>query len=179
MRIVKIENTDTIKPFDCGDEDLNGFLTDDARYYREQMLAYTYILEDDDYTIAFFSLLNDKVSQTEVSKNLWRKLRKEIPHEKHFSSYPALKIGRLGVSTAHRGEGIGSDMISFIIQMILNTQANVSACRFLTVDAYKEAVPFYLKNNFKRLVNEADEENVHTVPLYCDLKEVTELMKGE
>lgn len=54
MRIVKIENTDTIKPFDCGDEDLNGFLTDDARYYREQMLAYTYILEDDDETIAFF-----------------------------------------------------------------------------------------------------------------------------
>lgn len=70
MRIVKIENTDIIKPFDCGDEDLNGFLTDDARYYREQMLAYTYILEDDDHTIAFFSLLNDKVSQTGVSKNV-------------------------------------------------------------------------------------------------------------
>lgn len=37
-----------IKPFDCGDADLNDFLFDDAKNYLEAMLAVTYLLEDKD-----------------------------------------------------------------------------------------------------------------------------------
>lgn len=47
-------------------------------------------------------------------KNLWRKLRKELPHEKHLGSYPAVKIGRLAVSLQHKGEGLGTDFVSAI-----------------------------------------------------------------
>ena len=38
-------------------------------------------------------------------------------------------------------------MISAIKQMLINN-TSISACRFLTVDAYKDALPFYLKNGF-------------------------------
>lgn len=41
---------------------------EDARFYREKLIANTFIMEDDDETIAFFSLLNDKISQTTIDK---------------------------------------------------------------------------------------------------------------
>ena len=45
---------------------------------------------------------------------------------------------------------------------------SIFACRFLTVDAYKEALPFYEKNGFKFLVNNI-EDCEFTVPMYYDL----------
>ncbi|GEM_PF-6532627 len=42
---------------------------------------------------------------------------------------------------------------------------------FLTVDAYRSAVPFYEKNGFKMLVNEIAED-VQIVPMYYDLKQL-------
>ena len=68
----EVEELEKIKPFDCGDVDLNGFLFDDASYYKEQMIANTFVLEEESETIAYFSLLNDKISQTTISKNFWR-----------------------------------------------------------------------------------------------------------
>lgn len=170
MRLIKLEELEDIKPFDCGDADLNGFLFEDARYYKEQMIANTFVLEDENETIAYFSLLNDKISQTTISKNLWRKLRKVFPHRKHLGSYPAVKVGRLAVSLNHNSEGWGTELISAIKQMLLNNQS-ISANRFLTVDAYLDAVPFYEKNGFKRLINDAADD---TLPMYYDLKELAE-----
>lgn len=170
MRLARFEELDHIKPFDCGDTDLNGFLCDDASYYQQQLLANTFILEDEHQTIAYFCLLNDKISQTTIARNLWRKIRKTLPHEKHLGSYPAVKIGRLAVSIHYKGQGLGTDLVSAIKQMLVNNTA-VSACRFLTVDAYKDALPFYQKNGFRLLVNDIEDEQF-TVPMYFDLKEL-------
>ena len=80
MRLARFEELDHIKPFDCGDTDLNGFLCDDASYYQQQLLANTFILEDEHQSIAYFCLLNDKISQTTfgekserhyLMKNIW------------------------------------------------------------------------------------------------------------
>lgn len=56
--------------------------------------------------------------------------------------------------------------------MLINN-TSISACRFLTVDVYKDALPFYLKNGFRLLVNDVEEEQ-YTVPMYFDLKELCE-----
>lgn len=132
------------------------------------MIANTFVLEEENETIAYFSLLNDKISQTTISKNLWRKLRRVFPHRKHLGSYPAVKIGRFAVSQNHKKEGWGTELISAIKQMLINNQS-ISANRFLTVDAYITAVPFYEKNGFKQLVNDAEDD---TIPMYYDLKEL-------
>lgn len=52
--------------------------------------------------------------------------------------------------------------------MLINNQS-ISANRFLTVDAYITAVPFYEKNGFKQLVNNVEDD---TIPMYYDLKEL-------
>ncbi|MCD8267903.1 MAG: hypothetical protein LUD46_05180 [Parabacteroides sp.] len=40
---------------------------------------------------------------------------------------------------------------------------------FLFEDAYLDAVPFYEKNGFKRLINESEDD---TLPMYYNLKEL-------
>ena len=46
------------------------------------------------------------------------------------------------------------------IKQMLVAQQSQSACRFLTVDAYRAAVPFYEKNGFKMLVNEISDDAI-------------------
>lgn len=57
----KLSQDYSIKPFDCGDADLNGFLFDDAKNYLTELMATTYLIEYNNYTVAYFCLLNDKV----------------------------------------------------------------------------------------------------------------------
>ncbi|MCQ2225529.1 MAG: GNAT family N-acetyltransferase, partial [Paludibacteraceae bacterium] len=45
---------------------------------------------------------------------------------------------------------------------------NKTGCRFLTVDAYLDAVPFYEKNGFSLLTTE-DEDSTYTRLMYFDL----------
>ena len=54
MRLARFEELDHIKPFDCGDTDLNGFLCDDASHYQQQLLANTFILEDEQFTVPMY-----------------------------------------------------------------------------------------------------------------------------
>ena len=48
---------------------------------------------------------------------------------------------------------------------------NKSGCRFLTVDAYADAVPFYLKNGF--VPHNDDDKDDETRLLYFDLNDVS------
>ena len=77
--------------------------------------------------------------------NRFRKERK-FPNEKRLKSYPAVKLCRLGVDQSAKGRQIGTTIIDYIKSMF--TLDNKAGCRFLTVDAYLDAVPFYVKNKF-------------------------------
>lgn len=169
MEIVRLTAAYEMKPFDCGDADLNGFLLNDAKMYLEKKLAFTFILEDAGNIVAYYSLLNDKVAKRETTNAAWRKMKKLFPHQKHFNSYPAVKIGRFAVSKAYEGQGIGRRLMGVLKTRLAEDEAN-SAFRFLTVDAYLSAIPFYEKNGFKMLLS--DEEDKHTRTMYFDMMEL-------
>ena len=46
-----------IKPFDCGDEQLNEFLLQEALPYKKELLATTFIIENNERTLGYYSLL--------------------------------------------------------------------------------------------------------------------------
>lgn len=171
MKSIELTQENDIKPFDCGDADLNGFLVEDAIAFHNKHIGKTFIIENDDETeiLAYFCLLNDKITKIEASNSAWKKVKKLFPHDKHFSSYPAIKIGRLAVSTNHRSEGLGSNILT-VIKDRLKTEDYLSDFRFLTVDAYLSAVPFYEKNNFKFL--DAEDKNKHTRLMFFDMNEL-------
>ena len=83
-----------------------------------------------------------------------------------FKSYPALKICRLATDSRYRGEGIGAMLVNMIIASY--RKDSKAGCRFITVDAYSDALDFYFKQGFAPL-SKAD-EGADTRLLYFDLE---------
>lgn len=162
-----------IESFDCGDADLNDFLLNEAALYRKALLAVTYVFEEKTtkQIAAFFSLANDKVSLSDFeNKTEFNRFRKKrFPNEKRLKSYPAAKLCRLGVDESMKGNSIGTLLLYFIKSYFVTN--NKTGCRFLTVDAYADAVPFYLKNGFVPLND--DDKDDETRLLYFDLNDVS------
>lgn len=46
LRVRRLSPTEHISSFDCGDEDLNSFILEEAPMYRKSLLAVTYVVED-------------------------------------------------------------------------------------------------------------------------------------
>lgn len=167
MDLVRLSSDAQLGGFDCGDEDLNNFLIEDALRFHEGRLANSFILEENGSIAAYFCLLNDKISKQDVTNSQWRKIKDRFPQGKKFSSYPAVKIGRFAVSKAYKGKKIGTMLMNLVKDTLLHNQ-NYSAFRFLTVDAYHSAIPFYEKNGFEMLTKK--EENDHTRLMYFDMR---------
>lgn len=163
----QIEADTEIKSFDCGDADLNDFLVSDAKNYLRAMMALTYLLEDNSEckTVAYYSLLNDKIVFDPEGKQFWNRLNRKIVNSKRRKEYPAVKIGRLAVSKDYAGNHIGEAILLQVKHMFATMRR--SACRFITVDAYAAAVPFYEKCGFMFL-SEKD-KNSKTRAMYFDL----------
>ena len=171
MELIRLTPETEIKPFDCDDTDLNGFLFDDAKNYGTSLLAVTYLLQDEKNTIAYFAYQNDKISHTDIgggnTKAFAKRVGSFLPLEKgEFKSYPAVKIGRLAVSTDYKGKGHGKQIIQFTIRYF--TEKNKTGCKFITVDAYKKSLEFYEKMGFKYL-SSAD-KNSDTRLMYYNLE---------
>lgn len=160
---------DTVVAFDCGDGDLNDFLLNEASLYRNALLSVTYVVEGKETkeVLAYFSLSNDKVSISDFeSKSDFNRFRKhKFVNEKRLRSYPAIKIGRLAISKNAQRQSIGTYLLEFIEDYFIVD--NKSGCRFVTVDAYMDAISFYVKNNYQFLNN--DDEDKCTRVMYFDL----------
>ena len=136
-------------PFVSEDKDLNNFLTEDAKNYSRDLMAITYLFIDrqKQQTVAYFSLLNDKMAYDPRNRSLWNRINRLIPNNKRRRSYPSAKIGRLAVAKEYAHNGIGSQIIEFIEAFLVKSPK--LGCRFLTVDAYANATDFYRKNDFE------------------------------
>lgn len=151
-KLSRLDSHKTILPFDCNDADLNDFLHHDSKNYLSQLLAVTYTLETDNETIAFYSVSNDKISVEEVkSGNRFKRFKANFTKEKQLRSYPAVKIGRFGVSTIYKGQHIGTALLDYIKLTFINN--NRTGCRYITVDAYAESLKFYEKNGFQYMTD--------------------------
>lgn len=151
------------------DQDLNDFILHEANDYRKALLAITYVAIDkeNDKPLAYFSLANDRVSMGDFeSRTEFNRFRKHrFVNEKRIKSYPAAKICRLAVSVEAKGQHIGTFLLDFIKSYFLAD--NKTGCRFLTVDAYLNAVSFYQKEGFEFL--NGDDKDAMTRLLYFDL----------
>lgn len=172
FKVRKLSAVERVSYFNCGDDDLNDFIMNEASAYRKALLAVTYVFEEKGTrrVAAFFSLANDKVSLSDFGNktefNRFRKVR--FVNEKRLKSYPAAKLCRFGVDESIKGQSIGTILLKFIKSYFV--VENKTGCRFLTVDAYSNAIPFYLKNGFVPLNDKDKTEDTRL--LYFDLNDV-------
>ena len=170
MDLIPLTQDYELTAFDCGDEDLNAFLLNDAKKAAELRIANTFILEDDGRIVAYLCLQNDRISRNEITGSRWKKIKSKFPVTKQFRSYPCIKIGRFAVSIDYRGQNVGTWLMDKI-KDLLNKDVSRSAFRYITVDAYLSAIPFYEKNGFVHLTKK--EEDEHTRLMFFDMMDIT------
>lgn len=174
-KLVRLTPETIIKPFDCGDADLNEFLVQDSKNFLSGLLAVTYLYEYGDETVSFFCVSNDKVSHDEkvahgekvFSNSEWEEFQKDFPEGKRLRGYPAVKIGRLGINKKYKRMGIGTELLDRLKMSF--TENNKTGCRFVTVDAYNDpgVLAFYAHNGFDFLTK--TDAEFKTRLMYFDL----------
>ena len=168
-RVRKLQEGEVLKSFNCGDAELNDFILKDADNYRKTLLSVSYILEEGTTPIAYFSLSNDSLSYEKFeNKSTFNRLNRKINNAKRMRQYPAMKIGRLAIDMMQRNKGIGSTLLNIIKFFLIEDPQ--SGCRFITVDAYNDAVEFYERNGFV-MVNEFQADR-RTQPMFFDLAQL-------
>jgi predicted GNAT family N-acyltransferase len=166
-KIESLEQNFLIKNFSSENCELNDFLLNDAKNYQSSLLAVTYLVKNNEEIIAYFSLSNDRLIKDSSENSKWNKLNRSIANDKRRKNYPAVKIGRLAVTKQYAGIGFGKIIIETVINMYARTKAQ-AGCRFITVDAYQNALDFYQKNGFAFLTEKDEKEE--TRAMYLDLK---------
>lgn len=171
-QIRRLGKNESIRAFDCGDNDLNDYILNESLLYRQARLAVNYVIEEKETkdVAGFFSLANDRISISDFdNKTEFNRFRKKrFINEKRLKSYPAAKICRLGIALSTKGQYLGTFILDFIKSYFVID--NKTGCRFITVDAYTEALPFYIKNSFIPLNSEPEYD--HTKLLFFDLDEI-------
>lgn len=144
-------------PFSCLDSDLDEFFSWDAFLYETELLGKTYAWIDKanpSKIIALVTLANDSIKAQFIANSARNRLQRSITNAKRGMNYPAVLIGRLGVSAEYRGKGynIGSQILNFIKKWFRSFD-NKTGCRFIVVDAYNnsQTLHSYEKNGFKPL----------------------------
>lgn len=153
-------------PFSCEDKDLDDFFANDAFLYDAELLGKTYAWVNSENTrqiLGLVTLSNDSVKSQHIAKSAKNRLQRGVPNAKRGINFPAVLIGRLGVSSEFRGKGmnIGSQILGFIKDWF-RSEDNKTGCRFIVVDAYNnpQTLHFYEKNGFKLLYKTEQEERV-------------------
>jgi len=180
-RLETEDDFNSICSFDCGNPDLNEFFRDDAFMHKHHLLAETYYFQPVAATkenifipVAFISFLNDNIPLTKEEaktnkKDFRKQIEKTIPYKfRRYSSFPAVKIGRLGVNKDYHRHSIGTYLLNMTKEFFLTH--NRTGCRFITVDAYNDnaTINFYTKNGFQFLWGE--DKDSDTRIMYFDLK---------
>lgn len=153
--------------FDCGDDDLNDFIKNDALNHQHANVAMTTVIRYGKEVAGFYSLAMDCISLDSSEK---RKIKEDygIP----YTEFPALKICRLGVCKRFQGRGIGRAMVYDVIGLALELQDSIGL-RFISVDAYKASQGFYERIGF--LINHHEKESIEgsqTVSMRFDLQPI-------
>lgn len=150
--------------FSCENADLDDFFANDALFYNIELLGKTYAwvsAANPRHILGMITLANDSVKLKLISTAALNRLQRGVINKKRGINFPAVLIGRLGVSAEDRGKGlnIGSQILDFVKNWFRSSD-NKTGCRFIVVDAYNNdrTIHFYQKNGFKLLYRTESEE---------------------
>ncbi len=111
--------------------------------------------------MGLITLANDSVKTHSPGNNSPKQIAANGEQCQAGINFPAVLIGRLGVSSAYQGKGmrIGSQIIDYVKDWFRSSE-NKTGCRFIVVDAYnnEKTLHFYERNGFKKLYKTEEEE---------------------
>lgn len=180
-RLSSLRNLDN---FTCGNEHIDAFFKHEAIRYEEELLAKSYAfcdMQNDNAIICMFSVSCDGIHTALLPGPVKNRIQRTIPNVKRMRRYPAILIGRIGVSNQYQHMGVGSQVLTYIKEWFLHPMSKC-ACRYLIVDAVNDeaVMKYYEANDFKLLYRDeqaertafsiCSDEPLRTRMMYCDLR---------
>lgn len=154
-------------PFSCGqDDDMDEFFRVDALEYARFRMGKSYcfrLISDPKQIICCFTLSSDSIRIYDLPNSRKNRMWGITNREKMLSRYPGVLIGRLAVDEKFARQGIGSQVLNFIRQWIMEDDAKM-ANRLAIVDAVnnEDVLRFYEKNGFTPLFSSELQEDLYT-----------------
>lgn len=154
-------------PFSCGqDDDMDEFFRVDALEYARFRMGKSYcfrLISDPKQIICCFTLSSDSIRIYDLPNSRKNRMWGITNREKMLSRYPGVLIGRLAVDEKFARQGIGSQVLNFIRQWIMEDDAKM-ANRLAIVDAVnkEDVLRFYEKNGFIPLFSSELQEDLYT-----------------
>ena len=164
------EHKEILNTFETDVNELKDFLVEDALTNQEMCISKTYLWfhKPTNRLIAYLTLMSDsiRVQGTHLQSYF---IEQGVP----YKSLPALKIGRLCVTKKYERQGIGTQTTLFSMTKAFELN-KIAACRFLIVDAKKDAVNFYKRKGFSILRY----RKKGTIPMYYDMVTIYRYFEG-
>lgn len=132
------------KSFDCGHEDLNRYLREQARQDAEKRVAAPFVLTQpgDPKVLGFYSLSSSIIPVDELSQDLMKRLPR-------YGQLPVTLLGRLAVDRSAGGQGVGEFLLVDALRRSLEAAQQIAAMAVI-VDAKNErAESFYRHFDFQ------------------------------
>ncbi len=141
LEIEPLTEQHDIKDFDCfrgnkEDYELNDFIQHDALPQKKEGWNTTYVAVKigSKKVVGFFALSPDMIS---IGKDTQRKLGK------FYRDIPAIKVGRLAVDKAYKGQKIGEFLVRYAIGHIVDKICPLIGGMYITIDSYRHWVVWY------------------------------------
>ena len=132
------------KSFDCGHEDLNRYLREQARQDAEKRVAAPFVLTQpgDPKVLGFYTLSSSIIPVDELSQDLMKRLPR-------YGQLPVTLLGRLAVDRSAGGQGVGEFLLVDALRRSLEAAQQIAAMAVI-VDAKNErAESFYRHFDFQ------------------------------
>jgi GNAT superfamily N-acetyltransferase len=145
---------------------LKSFLKKEARKLHQEHLARTFVLvpKGETKVLAYITTLCTRMAVEQFGKQA-------VLEGFRYKDYPAIKLARLAVDASLQGQGIGSQLVDFVIGLITGHVMPYTGCRFLVVDAKPESVRFYAAKGFLPIGTNT-EGHTETTTMFIDLRRV-------
>lgn len=164
LRVERLDVHHGVAAFDCGNEELDGWLQRHALAAQQMDSARTFVLTRNDRIVGYFSLTMGSVLRQDAPAKLVR----ELP------AYPVgmVLLARLAVDRRDQGKGVGALLLAEALRKAV-AAGEAAAGRLVVVDAIDdEAARFYQRYGFVTAPE-------HPLRLYRRMKDVRASLEPE
>lgn len=146
MRVLPLNDGHDRKGFDCGDVELNDWLSQTARQHKEKGVSSTFVAvagETSAEVLGFYAISLAEL----VNADLPAQYRKRLP-----TKLPVFRLGRLATAKRHQGKGIGEHMLFDAIDRVTRIAQELGGIG-LVVNAKQSALEFYKRYGFEQMAD--------------------------
>ncbi len=139
-----LEKAHDRKSFDCGNEELNRYLREQARQDAEKRVAAPFVLTQPDSSVVlgFYTLSASIIPVDELPPELMKRLPR-------YGQLPVTLLGRLAVDRSVGGQGVGEFLLVDALRRSLEAAQQIAAMAVVVDAKDKRAESFYRHFDFQ------------------------------